>query len=141
MTMKEHKKQNGHQLHKEHVDDEGHNDIRNCATACRSCNSIKKNKTIEQLFKLNIIENFTLERYNNILNWINKGYKNYIENKPPYRYSKSRINREDGTYYYIHELWTVDDKRNMLECFVTGKTKKDLNIHIDSFMKSYNRVS
>lgn len=138
MTLEEHKKLNGHQLHKEHVDDEGYNDVRNCVPSCRSCNSTKKNKTIEQLFKLNIIDNFTLERYNKIMKWIYDEYKKHIEHKPPYRYSLSRIYNKDGSYKMQHELWTVDEKRNMLECIAVGEKKKDLLIHIEKYLKTLN---
>jgi 5-methylcytosine-specific restriction endonuclease McrA len=66
-------------LHKEHVDHEGSSDLSNCVPACQTCNSIKNLKTIDELFESNLIENFTEERYNRIMNWVTGDYKQYID--------------------------------------------------------------
>jgi len=53
-------------LHKEHVDDNGANDLSNCVPSCQSCNSTKNLKTLEEIIELKIIEKFTQEKYNKI---------------------------------------------------------------------------
>ena len=132
-TLEQQYKQNNHQFHKEHVDHEGYNDVRNCVPACTNCNSTKKEKTIEHLFNINIISTFTQDRYDKIMLWCNEDYKQYIEEKPPYKIKHSRIYREDGTYYLQAELWIVDNKRNFIKCIATEVKKKDLNLHIQKY--------
>jgi hypothetical protein len=122
-TLKEQKEQNKEQFHKDHVDHEGYNDIRNCVPACTQCNTIKHKKSIEFLLEQNIIEGFTQKRYNNILLWITEGYKKYIEDKPPYRILRKK---DSNNRTYHHELWTVDEKRNIIECIHTNKKKNDI---------------
>jgi len=120
-------------LHKEHVDDEGYNDLRNCTPSCKSCNSTKGGKTIEELFQLKFIEGFTEERYNKIVWWVEDGYKDYIEDKPPYR----RIRKKNENNNKFHwQLWTVDEKRNTIECIATADTKKSLDIFIQEYFKT-----
>jgi len=120
-------------LHREHVDDEGYNDLRNCTPSCQSCNSTKGGKTIEELLQLKFIEEFTEERYNKIVWWIEDGYKDYIEDKPPYRIIKKK-NGHNNKFH--HELWTVDEYRNMIECIAIADKKKDLHIFIQEYFKT-----
>lgn len=124
MTETEHKKKYKEQLHKEHVDHEGYNDVRNCVPSCKICNSSKKAFIMEEWFREQ--EFFTEEKLAKIRLWCNEEYKKYIEDKPPYRIKHSRVYREDGTYYLQAELWTVDEKRNTIECIFTAKTKKEI---------------
>jgi len=140
-TLEQQYKQNNHQFHKEHVDHEGYNDVRNCVPACTNCNSTKKLKTIEYLFKINIIPTFTQDKYDKIILWCEEGYKDYIEEKPPYRIKRDRIYREDGTYYMQHQLWTVDEKRNLIKVIATEIKKKDLKVHIQKYLKAYKLVN
>ena len=137
MTAKEHKEKYKQKLHNDHVDNQGYNDLRNDVPACKSCNDKKNTKELEEWYNKDNI-NYTEERYNKIIWWITEGYEDYIEKKPPYRFSRSRVYNEDGTYFLIHELWTVNEKRNMIECIAIGERKKDLNIHIENLMKEYN---
>jgi hypothetical protein len=115
---------NKQQLHKEHVDDDGYNDLRNAVPACRSCNDKKWLFNMEEWFREQPF--FSEERLEKIYWWITEGYKQHIENKPPYRYSRSRIYNKNGTWKYQHELWSVDDKRNMIECIKIACSKKEL---------------
>ena len=55
--------------------------------------------------------------------WCNEDYKQYIEEKPPYKITRKQ-NEDKRTYYF--QLWTMDEKRNMLECIATGDKKKDI---------------
>jgi len=108
-------------LHKDHIDDDGYNDLRNAVPSCQSCNSSKHQDILEEWYlKQNF---FTEERYNKIIWWITKGYKKYIENKPPYRIVKKK-NDNDNKFHY--ELWTVDKYRNMIECIEKRATKKEI---------------
>lgn len=133
MTLKEHKSKYGQKLHNEHVDDDGHNDLRNDVPACKGCNSKKSgakklNEDMETWFKKQIF--FTEERLQKILWWTTEGYKDYIEDKPPYKITRSKIEFDDNTYGYQFELWTVDDKRNMIECVDVKRKKKELNLSL-----------
>lgn len=64
-------------LHKEHVNHEGDNNLSNCVPSCQICNSEKHKKTLDEFYNSNN-SNFTLERYNKIIQWINKDYKYII---------------------------------------------------------------
>jgi hypothetical protein len=133
ISQKEAKKRDGQNLHREHVDNEGYNDLRNGVPACRSCNDTKWTFNMETWFREQSF--FNEEKLQKILWWCEEGYKDYIEDKLPYRISKSRIYKEDGTYTYEFELWSVDEKRNMIKCLSTGNTKKDLNTIINKIYK------
>ena len=115
-------------FHKEHVDCEGYNDIRNCVPSCRDCNSGKRAKTLDEFFERGFIEGFTKERYNKIVQWITEDYKKYIIEKPPYRVIKKK---DQGTGKFYHNLWSVDEMRNTIEVLASEVKKKDLNIHIE----------
>lgn len=130
-TYEDNYQENHEQFHKEHVDNDGYLDLRNCVPACKNCNSVKHEMTLDELLEAKYIDNFTKERYDKIIWWTTEGYKNYIKEKPPYRFKRSRVYREDGTYYLQHELWSIDDKRNFLEILVTGATKQELNKYIE----------
>ena len=130
-TYEDNYKENHEQFHKEHVDNNGYLDLRNCVPACKNCNSVKHEMTLDELFEANYIETFTQDKYDKIIWWTTEGYKNYIEEKPPYRFKRSRVYREDGTYYLQHELWEIDEKRNFVKILATGEKKKDL----DKFLK------
>jgi hypothetical protein len=112
-------------FHKEHVDDEGYNDIRNAVPACLSCNSSKHQHNMEEWFRKQKF--FDEERLNKIIWWITEGYKECIEDKPPYRIIK-KMDLEIRKFY--HELWSVDEKRNILEVIATKIKKKDLEVDI-----------
>ena len=65
-------------FHKEHVYHDGDNDLSNCVPSCKICNSSKHDSEFEIWYnECNL--NFSLERYNKIIRWINEDYINYIE--------------------------------------------------------------
>ena len=64
-------------LHKEHVDHEGKNDLSNCVPSCQSCNSKKRKLSIEEWYN-DENENYTQERYDRIQKWLQEDYKQYI---------------------------------------------------------------
>jgi len=115
-------------FHKEHVDDEGYNDVRNCVPSCGSCNSGKRAKTLDEFLERGFIDGFTEERYNKIIKWITEDYKKYIIEKPPYRIIKKK-NEHDNKFHW--NLWSVDEMRNTIEVLATSVKKKDLDIHIE----------
>jgi hypothetical protein len=143
MTLEEHKKKYHERLHNDHVDDDGYNDLRNDVPACKSCNCGKHERNMEEWYRKQTF--FSEEKLDKIKWWITEGYKNYIEEKPPYRISMRRVYNKDGSYYMIHELWSVDEKRNMLELIGEGNKKKDLKPYIEEyldFLENYcNEVS
>jgi hypothetical protein len=79
LTFEEHKKEFNQDLHKEHVEHEGSNDISNCVPACKTCNSIKNIKKFQDWYNE---ENpvYMLERFNKINKWLTNDYKQYKEN-------------------------------------------------------------
>jgi hypothetical protein len=121
-------------LHKDHVEHDGYNDIRNAAPACRGCNDRKWQHNMESWFREQ--EFFSEERLNFIQWWITEGYKDYIEEKPPYKVTRSRIYNDDGSYIMQHELWTVDKQRNMIECIYIGNKKKDVEKKLNELLNS-----
>lgn len=121
MTLKEHKKKFKQKLHNDHVDEDGYNDLRNDAPACKSCNCSKHEHEMEEwYFKQKFFDEI---KYNKIIWWITEGYKEYIENKPPYRIVRKQ---NEGLTTYHFQLWTVDIYRNMIECIEVRPTKKEL---------------
>jgi hypothetical protein len=78
-----------HDLHKEHVDDEGSIYLDNCIPSCQSCNSSKRK---QKLFKWYNIKNPKFEqiRLDKILQWLSYDYKKYIN---PKRKIKENINK------------------------------------------------
>lgn len=76
-------------LDKEHVIDNGKNDIKNCIPSCRTCNDIKKKKTLNQFYNPRN-PNYTYERYHRIYLWLRYEYKKYI--MPKRRYKNQRMN-------------------------------------------------
>ena len=114
-------------FHKEHVDHNGYNDIRNCVPACKSCNSGKKEKTLDEFFERGFINGFTQEKYDKIIQWITKDYKQHIIDKSPYRAIKER-NEHNNKFHW--NLWSIDELRNTIRILATENKRKDLDIHI-----------
>jgi len=116
-------------FHKEHVDDKGANDLRNAVPACRVCNSSKHDFDMEEWFRRQ--EFFDEERLKFIYWWTNEGYKEYIEDKPLYRIVKKQ-NEHNKKFH--HELWIVDEYRNMINLIATKVKKKDLYEDIKEYL-------
>jgi len=121
MTLEEHLKIHKQKLHKDHVDDEGYNDLRNAVPACRSCNSSKHQHNLDDWYKPKKF--YSEERYNKIIWWITEGYKDYIEDKPPYRIIRKQ-NENNNKYHW--QLWSIDNLRNILEVIAIADKKKDI---------------
>jgi len=119
ITLREHLEKEKQSLHKEHVDDNGYNDLRNCVPACRRCNSGKHIFDLEEWHRKQKF--FSTDRLIEIIWWTVEGYKKYIEDKLPYRIVKKR-NEHNKKFHW--ELWSVDELRNMVEC-IDIKDKKD----------------
>lgn len=64
-------------FHKEHVNDDGANNLSNCAPSCKSCNSHKWGYDFDDWYNENNYR-FTDERYNKIQKWLNGDYKLFI---------------------------------------------------------------
>lgn len=73
LSNEEHKKIFNQQLHKEHVEHNGSNDISNCVPSCKICNSHKWEYNIEDWYNVTN-PNYTEERNNKIIDWIKKDY-------------------------------------------------------------------
>lgn len=115
-------------LHREHVDDEGYNDLRNCVPSCRECNSAKYNFImIDWFFKQTFYDE---ERYNKIIQWTTDDYKQYIKEKPPYKIARKQNDNDDINKTFHYELWTVDEKRNVVELIDIKDKKKQLDIKL-----------
>lgn len=61
-------------LHKEHVEHEGSNDISNCVPSCRDCNSSKRSADFEEWYRYRD-DIFDEGRYMKIMKWLKEGYK------------------------------------------------------------------
>jgi len=131
ISEEEHLKTYKQVLHRDHVDDEGANDLRNAVPACRSCNSKKHTTDMEEWFMRQKF--FTEERLQFIIQWIEEGFKEYIEDRPPYKIIRKQI---DGLTTYHHELWSVDQYRNMIQLIAISIKKVDLKEDIDNYLKS-----
>jgi hypothetical protein len=114
-------------LHKDHADDQGYNDLRNAIPACKSCNSKKHQDDLETWYRQR--EFFTEERLQLINWWLTEGYKEYIEDKPPYKIIRKQ-NEDKRTFHW--ELWSVDEQRNMIECLFIRDKRKDIINEIES---------
>jgi hypothetical protein len=68
----------GHGLHKEHIDPEGVNDISNNIPSCRRCNSSKRAKEFDLWYNIENVD-YSEFRYHRILNWIDGDYIRYKE--------------------------------------------------------------
>jgi hypothetical protein len=111
-------------FHKDHKDHNGANDLSNCIPACESCNCKKWEHPFEEWYTSDNPV-FSQERLNKINKWLQEDYKLYTEDKPPYKIIRKR-NKGLTTYHY--ELWTVDEKRNLIQCIEVKNKKKDINI-------------
>jgi hypothetical protein len=65
-------------LHKEHVDDNGANDLSNCIPACNSCNSQKWTFALDEWYTTDNAK-YSYKRYKKINKWLNVDYKQYIK--------------------------------------------------------------
>lgn len=67
-------------FHKEHVDDDGANDLSNCVPSCKSCNVSKRTSPFFEWYSPDN-EHFEEERFFKILKWLTEDYKLYIKTK------------------------------------------------------------
>lgn len=67
-------------LHKDHVDHNGANDLSNCVPACQSCNSSKWVFTLDEWYNEDN-KHFSQKRLDKILQWLNTDYLNYLKRK------------------------------------------------------------
>ena len=121
LTEKEHLEMYNQVLHREHADSGGANDLSNAIPSCGSCNYRKWIFPMEEWFREQ--DYFTEERLWYIYWWTTEGYKDYIDDKPPYRIVR-KIDKETRKFH--HELWSVDIHRNMIECIAIENKKKDI---------------
>ncbi|OME70491.1 hypothetical protein BSK65_11210 [Paenibacillus odorifer] len=67
-----------HDLHKEHVNDDGANDLSNCVPACYSCNSQKWKFCFEDWYNESN-KSYTEDRINKIHIWLKIDFRRYLE--------------------------------------------------------------
>jgi hypothetical protein len=67
-------------FHREHVDDQGANDLSNCVPSCKSCNSEKHTSKLSDWYNSNNPK-FSSEREVKILKWLESDYEMYIKLK------------------------------------------------------------
>ena len=110
-------------LHKDHYKYDGANDISNAVPACKICNSFKHRDDGEVWFREQ--EFFDEDSLDLIKWWVAEGYKEYVEDKPPYRIIRKQ-NEDKRTYHW--ELWTVDEQRNVVKCIHIADKKKNIDL-------------
>lgn len=69
ITEPEAKEKYNNNLHREHVDHEGSNDISNCIPACKMCNSTKNTKDFQEWYNENN-HIYSKDRYSKIVEWL-----------------------------------------------------------------------
>jgi HNH endonuclease len=75
-----HKEKHNQNLHKEHVQHDGLNDLSNCVPACKACNSSKRDYRLEEWY--NNDKKFYAEwKLNKIIKWIQDDHKNFMVSK------------------------------------------------------------
>jgi hypothetical protein len=84
LTYDEHKQVYNEDLHKEHADHSGSNDLSNCIPACRNCNSQKWEYEFEEWYNENNPK-FDINKLTKIENWLKEDYKSYFEPPIPKR--------------------------------------------------------
>jgi 5-methylcytosine-specific restriction endonuclease McrA len=80
MILEEHKEIFNQDLHKEHKDDNGSNDLSNCIPGCKNCNSQKWKFEFDEWYNENNSV-YTKERYDKIIQWLNSDYILYLKNR------------------------------------------------------------
>lgn len=75
-------------FHRDHVIDDGRNDLKNALPSCEVCNSEKHTKTLNEFYNLSN-PNYTREKYLKIVQWLRYDYKEYI--LPKRRYKGQRM--------------------------------------------------
>jgi hypothetical protein len=76
-----HKELFNQQLHKDHADPNGSNDLSNCIPSCKICNSEKHDSKWDEWYTPNN-KHYEEEKYNKIEQWLNEEYKKYIKIRP-----------------------------------------------------------
>lgn len=79
-------------LHKEHVDDDGVNNLSNCVPSCGVCNSEKSSFDFD-FWYCEDNPKYNIERYNRIIKWLEEDYKQYIQPSKPKRKYNKKINK------------------------------------------------
>jgi len=81
LSENEHYELYDQQLHKEHVDHEGSNDLSNCVPACKICNSSKREYSLIEWYEPTNTRcfNYNHERMDRINRWLIDDHKLYIE--------------------------------------------------------------
>lgn len=80
MTEKENKKLTKKGFHKEHIIDDGRNDLKNCVPSCKSCNSSKKEQSFNNWYNEKNPK-YSHKRYYKIYLWIRFDCKKFIQKK------------------------------------------------------------
>jgi hypothetical protein len=78
LTETEHKLIHNKQLHREHVDPNGANDLSNCVPSCQSCNSEKHIYSFDDWYN-NSNQKFSQERKEKIIKWLKEDYLKFYE--------------------------------------------------------------
>lgn len=66
-----------HDLHKEHVNHLGSNDLNNCIPACKTCNCSKHTSSFEEWYLKQ--DFYSKEKYDKIIKWIKEDYKKCLD--------------------------------------------------------------
>lgn len=77
LTYDKHQQKYKQDLHKEHVDHEGTNDLSNCVPSCKVCNSEKHTESLDSWY-VESNPKYSQERMNRISIWLQKEYRLFI---------------------------------------------------------------
>lgn len=79
-TWEQNKKETNKDLHKDHLVNDGRNDLKNCVPACMSCNSSKGEQSLNNWYNCSN-EAYSYERYHQIYLWIRYDCHRYLKKK------------------------------------------------------------
>jgi len=119
-------------FHKEHYINDGSNDLSNCLPSCGDCNNLKKKIDFEEWY-IPDSPVFSQERLTKINKWLQEDYKQYAEEKPPYRIIKRK--NEDNNKFH-HELWSIDQNYKLIHMIASKIRKKDLEQDLQNYLIS-----
>ncbi|QKS55958.1 HNH endonuclease [Paenibacillus barcinonensis] len=80
-TWEQNKLETKKDLHKDHLINDGRNDLKNCVPACAICNSSKGELSFNNWYNVDTHSSFLYERYYKIYLWIRYDYAKYIKRK------------------------------------------------------------
>lgn len=94
LTISKHRESYNQDFHKEHVNPDGRNDLKNCIPSCKRCNTSKHQDSFNDWYNPNNPV-YTYERYHKICQWFQYDCKKYITKKK----TKGKYTKKKNQYW------------------------------------------